>query len=78
MQEVPQPPPDPPPEPSGEAGPPEEAGRAGRARKPFLLRISPQLMEDLRAWAAQDMRSLNAHIEWLLRDAVKRRRGRKD
>ncbi len=51
---------------------------ADKERKPFLLRISPQLMEELRAWAAQDIRSLNAHIEWLLRDAVKRRRGRKE
>jgi hypothetical protein len=33
-------------------------------------------MEQLRAWAAQDMRSLNAHIEYLLRDALRRRRGR--
>lgn len=73
--DVPQPPPNPPPEPPGEPGP-EEAGRAGRARKPFLLRISPQLMEDLRAWAAQDMRSLNAHIEWLLQQAAKKRKGK--
>ena len=75
----PQPPPDTPPESSSDdSGPAGEAGRAARARKPFLLRISPQLMEELRAWAAQDIRSLNAHIEWLLRDAVKRRRGRKE
>jgi hypothetical protein len=77
VPDVPQPPPNPPPEPSGESGP-EEAGRAGRERKPFLLRISPQLMDELRAWAAQDMRSLNGHIEWLLRDAVRRRRGKKE
>ena len=69
----PQPPPDPPPE---REAPAEDAGRAGRARKPFLLRISPQLMEDLRAWAAQDMRSLNGHIEWLLHQAVKKRKGK--
>ncbi|MBM3984382.1 MAG: toxin-antitoxin system HicB family antitoxin [Planctomycetes bacterium] len=41
-----------------------------------MLRVSPELMDALRAWAAQDMRSLNAHIEWLLREAVKRRRGK--
>lgn len=44
-------------------------------RKPFLLRLSPDLMADLREWANQDLRSLNAHIEFLLRDAVRRRRG---
>jgi len=43
-------------------------------RKPFLLRLSPDLMEDLRRWANQDLRSLNSHIEFLLRDAVNRRR----
>lgn len=46
-------------------------------RKPFLLRLPPELMEELRAWASQDLRSLNAHIEYLLREAVKRRRGTK-
>lgn len=46
-------------------------------RKPFLLRLPPDLMEELREWANQDLRSLNAHIEFLLREALKRRRGRK-
>ena len=44
-----------------------------KERKPFLLRLPPELFEDLRAWSAQDLRSLNAHIEYLLREAVKRR-----
>ena len=44
-------------------------------RKPFLLRLPPELMEELRVWANQDLRSLNAHIEYLLREAVKKRRG---
>ena len=44
-------------------------------KKPFLLRLSPELMEDLRAWATHDLRSLNGHIEYLLREAVKRRQG---
>ncbi|MEW6747983.1 MAG: Arc family DNA-binding protein [Planctomycetota bacterium] len=43
-------------------------------RKPFLLRISAELIEELRAWAAQEMRSLNGQIEYLLAEAVKRRR----
>lgn len=47
-------------------------------RKPFLLRLPPELMSEVRAWAAQELRSLNGHIEWLLRDAVKRRRAGKD
>jgi hypothetical protein len=44
-------------------------------RKPFLLRVPEELLEELRAWAEQEMRSLNGQIEWVLRDAL-RRRGR--
>jgi len=47
--------------------------RDPKERKPFLLRLPPELMEELRSWAAQDLRSLNAHIEYLLREAVKKR-----
>jgi hypothetical protein len=54
----------------------EGGGRRSRAeRKPFLLRLPPDLMAELRSWAAHDLRSLNAHIEFLLREALKRRRG---
>jgi len=35
-------------------------------------------MEELRRWAAHDLRSLNAHIEYLLREALKRRKGEGD
>ncbi len=44
-------------------------------RKPFLLRLPPELHRALEAWAGQELRSLNGHIEFLLRDAVKRRKG---
>ena len=44
-------------------------------RKPFLLRIRPELWEELSRWAADDLRSVNAHIEYLLREAVRKRRG---
>jgi len=33
-------------------------------------------MEELRTWASHDLRSLNAHIEFLLREAVRRRKGK--
>lgn len=46
-------------------------------RKTFLLRLPPGLLKDLRAWAEQDLRSLNAQIEFLLRQAVIRRQGKK-
>ena len=46
-------------------------------RKSFLLRISPELYEKLERWAADELRSANAQIEYLLADAV-RRAGRAD
>jgi hypothetical protein len=45
------------------------------ARKQFLLRIDPDLWRELEHWAADDLRSTNAQIEWLLREAVRRRKG---
>ena len=39
-------------------------------RKPFLLRVEPELHEALQRWAADDLRSLNAQIEFLLRRAL--------
>jgi hypothetical protein len=40
-------------------------------RKPFLLRLDPTTMAALRAWAADDLRSLNGQIEYLLRGALR-------
>ena len=45
------------------------------ARKQFLLRIDPKLWQELEKWAADDLRSVNAQVEWLLREAVCRRKG---
>jgi hypothetical protein len=42
-------------------------------RKKLLLRISPSLWEELNRWAAQEFRSLNGQIEFLLRRAVDER-----
>jgi hypothetical protein len=39
-------------------------------RKPFLLRVDPALLDSLQRWAADDLRSLNAQIEWILRRAL--------
>jgi hypothetical protein len=47
-------------------------------KKAFLLRLPPELMEDLRAWATQELRSLNGHLEYLLREAVRRRGPKSD
>ncbi len=47
-------------------------------RKPFLLRLQPELMDALNLWARDELRSLNAQIEFLLRDAVRKHRTRKE
>ena len=39
-------------------------------RKQVLLRIDPTVHDALARWAADDFRSLNAHIEMLLRRAL--------
>jgi len=44
-------------------------------RKPFLLRIDPELWADLEAWAQDELRSVNGQIEYLLRQAVQKRKG---
>src|SRR6516162_8813167 len=44
-------------------------------RKTLLLRISPSLWADLNRWAAEDLRSLNGQIEWLLRRAAEEKFG---
>ena len=41
-------------------------------RKSFLLRISPELYAALERWAADELRSVNAQIEFLLTDALQR------
>ena len=41
-------------------------------RKPFLLRLDPATHAALQRWADAELRSLNAQIEFLLRDALRR------
>ena len=40
--------------------------------KRFLLRLNPDLFEALRRWADDDMRSINAQIEFLLTEQARR------
>jgi hypothetical protein len=45
------------------------------ARKAFLLRIDGDLWNEVEGWAAAELRSVNGQIEYVLREAVRRRRG---
>lgn len=42
------------------------------AKKAFALRIAPAIAEGMQRWADAELRSLNAQIEFVLRDALKR------
>jgi hypothetical protein len=44
------------------------------ARKPFLLRIDAALWSELEAWAQDELRSVNGQIEYLLKQAVTKRK----
>ena len=44
-------------------------------RKPFLLRIDTALWAELEAWAQAELRSVNGQIEYLLKQAVRKRKG---
>jgi hypothetical protein len=45
------------------------------ARKPFLLRIDAALWSELETWAQEEFRSVNGQIEYLLKQAVTKRKG---
>ena len=47
---------------------------ASEDRKAFLLRIGPGLWHELEAWAADELRSVNGQVEYLLRQAVQKRK----
>ena len=44
-------------------------------RKSFLLRTDPSLWREIESWAADELRSVNGQIEFILREAVRRRHG---
>ncbi|WP_128661058.1 toxin-antitoxin system HicB family antitoxin, partial [Paenibacillus sp. 598K] len=43
-----------------------------KGKKSFPLRLDPELHRALERWASDELRSVNAHIEFLLRDALRR------
>ena len=49
-------------------------GRKKVEKKRLLLRIDPALHDDLRVWAEDEFRSINAQIEFLLKQAVAKRK----
>ncbi|HAM73402.1 MAG TPA: hypothetical protein DCM86_17350 [Verrucomicrobiales bacterium] len=44
-------------------------------RKSFLLRIDPRVWREVESWAQEELRSVNGQVEYLLRQAIQKRRG---
>jgi hypothetical protein len=47
-----------------------------KAKKQIILRITPSLWEEIAQWADEDFRSINSQIEFLLTEAVKKRKNK--
>ena len=48
-----------------------------KAKKQIILRITPSLWEEIAQWADEDFRSINSQIEFLLTEAVKKRKNKR-
>ena len=40
-------------------------------KKTFVLRVNPEMMEAMEKWAADDFRSINGQLEWIIHNALK-------
>lgn len=49
-------------------------------KKAFVLRISPEILKELERWAQEEFRSVNGQIEYILHEALRKRKktGQKD
>lgn len=45
---------------------------AKQVNKGFLLRLDPEMMELVEKWAAQEFRSVNGQIQWIIAESMKR------
>ena len=41
-----------------------------KKREAFLIRVDPEVLDALRRWARDDLRSINAQVEFILRRAL--------
>ena len=46
----------------------------GQANKGFLLRLDPAMMAEVEKWAADEFRSVNGQIQWIIAEALQRHR----
>lgn len=41
-------------------------------KKPFVLRMDPEVLKSIEKWAADEFRSSNGQIEWIIREALRK------
>ncbi|MEM7549150.1 MAG: Arc family DNA-binding protein [Bacteroidota bacterium] len=41
-------------------------------KKPFVLRIDPELLKAVEKWASDEFRSTNGQLEWIISEALKK------
>ena len=49
-----------------------DTGANKKKKKPFALRLRPELMEAVEKWAQDEFRSVNGQIEWIISEALKK------
>lgn len=45
---------------------------AKEANKGFLLRLDPEIMKQVEAWAAREFRSTNGQLQWIIHESLRR------
>lgn len=57
-----------------------KSGKDRKNPKGFLLRLDPATMAEVERWAADEFRSVNGQLQWIVADALRRhhRTGKKD
>lgn len=45
---------------------------AKQQNKGFLLRLDPEMMEQVEKWAAQEFRSVNGQLQWIIAESLRR------
>ena len=46
-------------------------------KKAFVLRVDPDLLAEIEKWAADEFRSTNGQLEWIINEALKKNGRRK-
>jgi len=49
-----------------------DTGENKKKKKPFVLRLRPELMGAVEKWAQDEFRSVNGQIEWIINEALRK------